>query len=379
GFLRTRTFEVTSNTLWYRYRGEAEVFLAVDSHRVVAGPLHGVVRQHLADTKGKVRWIAHPVRDYIGHRVHVEFTPKSRDFALLEVRFSKDKPGDAFKVNRRVFDALVRLDGLASPATIETAARAVEATFRGALDDLATGALVRASADEARDAARLVNWLIARPELFAETPRTEELSNVLRERMARFLEAKAAIERQIPPPIRALTLLDGNGEDEPVHIRGNARTRGEMIARRYLSAIRYSDDLDLAPLTGSGRLELARRLTSLENPLTLRVWVNRVWHWLFGRGLVRSVDDFGRMGDPPTHPELLDWLALDFARNGWSTKRLIREIVLSSTYRQSSRPRPEAEAIDARNVLWHRMGVRRISAEAIRDSLLAFSGRLELR
>ncbi|HLU48836.1 MAG TPA: DUF1549 domain-containing protein, partial [Planctomycetota bacterium] len=126
GFLRTRTFEVTSNTLWYRYRGEAEVFLAVDSHRVVAGPLHGVVRQHLAGTKGEVRWFPHSVRDYIGHRVHVEFTPKSRDFALLEVRFSKDKPGDAFRVNRRVFDALARLDGLASPATIETAARAVE-------------------------------------------------------------------------------------------------------------------------------------------------------------------------------------------------------------------------------------------------------------
>jgi hypothetical protein len=130
---------------------------------------------------------------------------------------------------------------------------------------------------------------------------------------------------------------------------------------------------------GSGRLELAHQMLAASNPFTPRVFVNRVWHHLFGRGLVASVDNFGVMGEPPTHPELLDSLADGFVKDGWSIKRLIRSVVLSRTYRMSSRPDAAADAKDAGNRLWHRTEVRRLEAEPLRDAILSVSGRLDER
>jgi hypothetical protein len=127
----------------------------------------------------------------------------------------------------------------------------------------------------------------------------------------------------------------------------------------------------------SGRRELAEWLTHARNPLTSRVMVNRVWHHLFGRGLVSSVDNFGVTGDVPSHPELLDHLAARFVRDGWSVKKLIREIVLSRTYRLSSgEGSAEARRADPANRLLWRHSARRLGAEEIRDAMLAASGRL---
>ncbi|CAA9388904.1 MAG: FIG00926821: hypothetical protein, partial [uncultured Phycisphaerae bacterium] len=131
------------------------------------------------------------------------------------------------------------------------------------------------------------------------------------------------------------------------------------------------------PGGGSGRLELARRVASPDNPLTARVMVNRVWHHLFGRGIVPSVDDFGVMGQPPSHPELLDHVADRFVKDGWSVKRLIRAVVLSNTYRMSSVASEHATQVDPQNVLLHHMPVRRLEGEAVRDAILAVSGRLD--
>ena len=130
------------------------------------------------------------------------------------------------------------------------------------------------------------------------------------------------------------------------------------------------------------RLTLAEETVSPENPLFARVAVNRLWHHLFGRGLVPSVDDFGPMGRTPSHPDLLDWLATDFIANGWSIKHTLRSLVLSRTYAQASIPHPDIDAtvlasVDPTNTLLHHMPVRRLSAEAIRDSLLAVSGSLD--
>jgi hypothetical protein len=130
-------------------------------------------------------------------------------------------------------------------------------------------------------------------------------------------------------------------------------------------------------------LELAQQMTDpARNPFVARVVVNRVWHHLLGRGIVESVDNFGILGKPPTHPELLDYLATSFAADGWSIKRLIRRIVLSRTYGMASAsvgsPQAErAEQLDPGNLLLHRMNVRRLEAEAIRDAILAVSGRLD--
>lgn len=126
---------------------------------------------------------------------------------------------------------------------------------------------------------------------------------------------------------------------------------------------------------GSGRMQLANDM--LQSPLAARVAVNRVWHHLFGRGIVPTVDNFGLLGQPPSHPELLDHLATQFVKEGWSQKKLIKSLLLSRTYQMSSKPDPAAEATDPDNVLWHRMPIKRLEGEVIRDSLLAVSGRLD--
>src|SRR5262249_10471753 len=132
------------------------------------------------------------------------------------------------------------------------------------------------------------------------------------------------------------------------------------------------------PIThGSGRRQLADWLCDPDHPLTARVMVNRIWQHHFGEGLVRSPNDFGNRGERPTHPELLDDLAARFVTSGWSVKAMHRLIMLSSVYQQSSRPSSEAAAADPDNRLFGRMNRRRLEAEAIRDSLLAVSGRLD--
>jgi hypothetical protein len=127
---------------------------------------------------------------------------------------------------------------------------------------------------------------------------------------------------------------------------------------------------------GSGRLQLARQIVDPANPLAARVRVNRVWHHLFGRGIVASVDNFGVLGREPTHPALLDYLAAQFVREGWSLKRLIRSLVLTSTYQMSSTPGAKSLAVDPENELLQHARVRRLEAETIRDAILAVSGGL---
>ena len=128
---------------------------------------------------------------------------------------------------------------------------------------------------------------------------------------------------------------------------------------------------------GSGRLELADWLASPENPLTARVLVNRVWLHLFGRGLVPTPDNFGAAGQPPSHPELLDHLAVTFMENGWSVKTLIRQLVLSRAYQLDSRFDARDNEVDPDNVLVWRMSKHRLEAEAVRDAMLAVSGQLD--
>jgi hypothetical protein len=160
-----------------------------------------------------------------------------------------------------------------------------------------------------------------------------------------------------------------------IFVRGNPGNRGEPVTRHFLSCLSDGPPQEFA--NGSGRLELAQAIVARDNPLTARVWANRVWARLFGQGLVTTPSDFGVRGEPPTHPELLDWLATMLMDDGWSTKRLIRRIVLSSVYRQTSAPRPDAAEVDGANTLLARMNRRRLDLEAMRDGLLAASGRLD--
>jgi hypothetical protein len=159
--------------------------------------------------------------------------------------------------------------------------------------------------------------------------------------------------------------------DSPVYERGEIAHPGQTVPRGFPRIFAAA-----GPMGGgeSGRLELAKWLTSRENPLTARVMANRVWRHLLGAGLVRTVDNFGFSGERPSHPELLDYLAVRFMDGGWSVKRLVKEVVMSKTYRQASGGPPES---DPDNRLLSRANRRRLDAEVIRDSMLAVSGRLD--
>jgi hypothetical protein len=171
-------------------------------------------------------------------------------------------------------------------------------------------------------------------------------------------------------PTRVPGIIEADAKDAPLFVRGEHKQLAELVPRRFLDA------LDPTPFNtkSSGRLELAERMADMKNnPLTARVIVNRVWHHVFGRGIVASVDNFGKLGDLPTHPELLDFLAQRFIASGGSIKSLLRDILLSKTFQRSA----GSNAKDPENKLLAHWSIRRLEAEAIRDSIVTLSGRLD--
>jgi hypothetical protein len=168
-------------------------------------------------------------------------------------------------------------------------------------------------------------------------------------------------------------------EPKPAHVflRGNPNNPGVETPGRFVTCLSNGDPQPFKD--GGGRLDLAGAIASKDNPLTARVLVNRVWMHHFGSGLVRTPSDFGLRGEAPTHPELLDHLAVTFMQSGWSVKKLHRAIVLSATYQQTSSDNPEARKVDPENQLLWRMSRQRLDFESLRDSMLAVAGRLDLR
>jgi hypothetical protein len=185
---------------------------------------------------------------------------------------------------------------------------------------------------------------------------------------------KARPERY--PFLHALADIE-KPRNEKVHLRGNRATLGDEAPRGWLAILSKPNQPELFS-QGSGRLELAERIASPDNPLTARVMANRIWQGHFGEGIVRTASNFGILGERPSHPELLDYLAARFVENNWSMKSLHREIMLSEVYRLSAAPVPASEKIDAENRLYWRYPKRRLDAEAIRDSVLFASGQLDL-
>jgi len=187
----------------------------------------------------------------------------------------------------------------------------------------------------------------------------------------------------IPIPL-AMAVTDGGTpgglfpgiQDVPIHIRGSYAKLGAVVPRRVPQF--FAGEKQPTIGQGSGRSELAAWIASSEHPLTARVIVNRVWSWHFGEGLVRTPNNFGLLSEPPTHPELLDWLVARFVEDGWSLKKLHRRIMLSATYRQSSKIPRETFDQDPENRLAGRFTARRLEAEAIRDAILTVSGQLDL-
>ena len=195
----------------------------------------------------------------------------------------------------------------------------------------------------------------------------------------RLMEEARLAESNAPDEPSIMGVADGTVLTSlPIHIRGSHRNFGEPVAREFPEVMRNSTVRPVLPRNQSGRLELARWMASTQHPLTARVYVNRIWRWHFGTGIVASTENFGRLGDRPSHPELLDWLARRFMESGWSTKELHRLILSSSVYQMASFHTDEAIAeADPENRLLWKFGLRRLEAEQIRDAILAVSGRLD--
>ncbi len=186
------------------------------------------------------------------------------------------------------------------------------------------------------------------------------------------------LDRRAPPaaPVVISVQDQEEVEDCPLHIRGSVKNLGEPIPRGFLQVASFGEPPASMP-EGSGRIALADWIASPANPLTARVFVNRVWLHLMDRGIVGTPDNFGTVGELPTHPELLDHLASEFIRDGWSVKRLIKRIVLARVYRLSSEHQEAGATLDPENLLRWRATRKRLEAEAIRDAILAVSGQLD--
>ncbi len=336
--VRSRTFTLEDGRLSVLVRGRGVVFASVDTHRLVAGPLHGATLRHV-DTGARFEWVELDLRDHAGHRVHVEFSPARGADVVFAVGglVQGPPPTEAEFAPSEPLEALARLSG------------------RGQ---------VRIADVE------LLDRLLSRPDLLH--PGGEDLQAAAATWAA---AVEAAAEGHPWRSATAPALLEANGVDEFVLIRGNPQAPGPPAPRRFLAAL--GGEATSSPLHGSGRLALARAVTAPSNPLFPRVWANRLWHHVFGRGLVATVDDLGAMGEAPTHPALLDRLARDLMAEGWSTRRLLRRLVLSRAFAMSGAGAPEAEELDPTNRLLHRMPVRRLEAESLRDAILAASGSLD--
>lgn len=367
--LRTPSFTLNSGRLFYLVEGTGNIYANVSSHITNNGPLHGQLLSRFETKPGTgPAWVEQNLSTYAGNMLHVEFTPAgNQDCSILMVVESDRTPGPFTTSNQLLLDLLKQ-----KHESLADLAKGYQTLFESLAAELGSNQM--ATADSPAAKADLADWLVAQPKLFqvADSPAREKLQHIGDE----YQTARKELLRQIKPESQlAMAMQEGSGQDELLLIRGNSRTPGELVPRRFLSALGGAGNP--TSNAGSGRLLLADQMVSPENPLTSRVMVNRLWHHLLGRGIVSSVDNFGKLGEKPTHPELLDYLSGQFVKQGWSVKQMIRAIMLSQTYQMASQHQAEADKQDPANLLWHRANVRRLEGEAIRDSLLAVSGRLD--
>ncbi|MFN6103139.1 MAG: DUF1553 domain-containing protein, partial [Planctomycetaceae bacterium] len=325
----------------------------------------------------ELRWIAQDVSKWVGHTAYIELLDEGDGFfALEQVRFSDTDIPPTVSSSATAPPGLAQdLARLPVEQGATGLARVICAGWREAAAQATKSGGAPASA---ATSPALVAWglrHVSEPNGWLAALGPEPAA--WKVRLRQWAERQQQLEASVQYGRRAIGLVDGTPLNERLHPRGNPNRFADEVPRRFLESCGGTDG-EYCP--GSGRLELARRLVDPANPLTSRVIVNRIWKHHFGEGLVRTVDDFGNMGQPPTHPALLDWLAEEFIRQDWSLKSLHRLLVLSRTYALTSDPAdPATEEADPLNKLLHRAHLRRLEGETIRDALLAVSGRLDTR
>ncbi len=354
GTLRSPTFTITHSNIHLRVAGRSgQVRLIISRYGLREfNPLLFERTLFDVNTDGQFTWhsIASGLHRHIGRPAYFELIDQGDGFVALDriVLSASAKPPDDVPL----------MTPSPSDATVEQAAK-LEAAVHEALD-----AWNRPRPDT--NSAGLISWL-SKKRLVDWGPAAAEIAGIV----GRIGKASEGL----PQPMRVMAMTDGSAEPTRVFVRGDPKTPGTPVSRRVPEAMASSPAA--AAARGSGRLELAESLLGDANSFTYRVIVNRVWAHVFGRGLVATVDNLGTMGQAPTHPELLDYLALNFRADGGSIKRLIRTLCLTRAFQMSSVSEdPLAATGDPENALLHRMRLRRLEGEVIRDSLLVVSGQL---
>ncbi len=353
GNLRSPDFQIDKRYLHIRTQGGgARLSIVVENFNVIRDPIYGSLKHSIKSDKPA--WITVDLKMWQGRQAYLELS----NITVPDPAGPASPENAWFAVDR----ALLSDEARAPESPLKLAA--LSPPLRQTIELWRDGKLAQAP-----DAAMRVN-------LLAQVLQGGKL-NGTDSTITALLKDYHRLEQAIPAPVFALTAADGIAGNEHVFIRGNYKIPGPAVPRRLLEAVCGEDQPP--PPAGSGRLELARRIADPANPLTARVYVNRIWHHLLGRGIVASTDNFGKLGEPPTNQPLLDYLADHFTKDdNWSTKTLIRKIVLSSAYQMSSKSDETSDQADPDNKLLHRANIKRLEAEAIRDHLLQVSGALKL-
>ena len=357
GALRSPTFRLEHDTIQYRASGKrGKLRLVIDSYQI--RDFNGLLFQDTltnVNSDGNYEWITQisGLSKFKGKKVYIELIDDSDDgwIAVDEIRFAnkRNNQRDAANALLSYEEEIDTYEQLAA-AYVAWAKDGFESWSNHEGDPVNAGYL---------------NFLLNR-NLLDESRFDKRVGDI---RQA-LLDAAS----DLPYPNVVLAMAEGTPEEPHIFIRGNHTSPGADAPTAFLSALGG----DQPQAESRGRLHLAEEIVDPSNPLTSRVMVNRIWHHLFGRGIVESVDDFGVLGRNPTQPELLDHLAAKFRDEGWSIKEAIRHVVTSEAYAMSSALSNEnAETEDPANFLVHRQNVRRLQGEAIRDSLLAVSGQLD--
>ena len=351
GALRSPTFTIEHDFITVRAAGkQALIRIVIDNFQLIRFPIYGGLERSI--TEETMQDYLFDVSMWKGQPAYIEFFPgwdESEQFVV----------GDSSYIEAAY--ALAHTEG--APVKIRTTSNRTRTTVTRAE---AVASIDRWAANAATGSdLRLINGLLGQEIL----PRgVEPVADLL----GRYEE----IEADLDTPELFMGVVDGNGADHPVFIRGSVQDRSENpVPRRALTV--YDETQAPFAAEGSGRLELAASITDPANPLTSRVMVNRLWHHVFGRGLVETVDNFGVQGKMPSHPDLLDFLAARFKENGWSVKAMLREMVLSQAFQRSVHASEQSIARDPNNVLLQHYTTRRLEAEAIRDAMLSVSGSLD--
>ncbi len=364
GVLTSPRFDINDKQIFVRVAGDGDA-----RHRYVVQdfPRNGQVYPTIRLNGGDWHWQRWDLTYWLGDEAHLELST-ANDQAVLA---SSDDTRSWFGIT----EAVIVADG--QPAPRDEMAEFVAPLF--SLEGRPTNPdeLLARYQQSLRDCvvawrdgtmndgqARYLNFFVAwglLPNTAAKVPEA-----------ATLLEAYRRLENEIPFPTRAPGVVESAPVNQPLFTRGDHKQPGEPVERRFLEAINPTPFGD----EDAGRLALAEEIVSDKNPLSARVMANRLWHHTFGRGLVATPDNFGVMGEKPTHPALLDYLATRVRAQGWSTKALLRELATSRTFQLSAVPTADAREKDPTNHLWSHAMVRRMEAEAIRDAMLAASGRL---